>query len=156
MYIISLLYELFALKCIIGYGPFPCSERNFLAALLLKPTAKMKQRASRAVWAAHWPGRHGWFTSMQLVMDIHGGSSLTLLSKETCFLSNLFLLSLLLNEVMQLFIHTRSMGFLSFDGELNYFGEAFAVCYCFHIFFSSYLVFLFISYNCFIQLQVYF
>lgn len=105
-----------------------------VANLHLKHAAEMKQPASHAVWTAHCPGRPGWFMSMQRVMDVHGGSSLSLLSKESCFLSNLFLLSPLLNEVMQLFIHIRSMGFLSFDRELNYFGEAFAVHYCFHIF----------------------
>lgn len=67
--------------------------------------------------------RQTWLVSIQ-VMKIQSGSSLSLLSRESCFLSNLFLLSLLVNEVMQLFIHKEPMGLLGFDGEMNYFGEA--------------------------------
>lgn len=116
-------FFLFALKFTISRCPFPFSERNFLIVTYLKPAVKTKQSVSHTVWIARCPGRPGWFLSVHQLMKIQGGSSLSLLSRESCFLSNLFLLSLLVNEVMQLFIHNEPMGLLGFDREMNYFGE---------------------------------
>lgn len=69
---------------------------------------------------------HGqtWLVSvLETMMKIQGWSSPSWLCLEDCFLSNLFLLSLLLGEVMQLFIHNESMSFLGFDRDINDFGE---------------------------------
>lgn len=114
---------LFALKFTVSRCPFPFLERNFFNATYLKPAIKIEQSASCAVWTACCAARAGWFLSLQRMMKIQGWHSLSLLRWESCFLSNLFLLSLLLSEVMQLFIHTESTRFLGFDREISDFGE---------------------------------
>lgn len=101
--------------------PFLSLETNFLNVPCLKPAIKMEQLVSCAVWSTCCMARL--VSVLGTMMKIQGWSSPSWLCWEGCLLSNLFLLSLFLGEVMQLFIHNESTSFLGFDRDINDFGE---------------------------------